>query len=73
MLGADLLAFHTQDHCNNFLDTVDRIEARVDREAFSVTIKGHTCFIRPFPISVEWPSRYQIPPEKIFGVSRPPA
>ena len=33
MLGNDLLGFHTQYHCNNFLDTVDRtLESRVDRE-----------------------------------------
>jgi hypothetical protein len=33
MLGSSILGFHTQFHCNNFLDTVDRVlEARVDRE-----------------------------------------
>lgn len=62
MLGADLIGFHTQFHCNNFLDTVDRfLEARVDREQFSVTIRGHVCYVKPFSISVEWPSRYDIP------------
>jgi trehalose 6-phosphate synthase len=61
MLGADLVGFHTQFHCNNFLDTVDRfLEARVDREQFSVTIQGHVCYIKPFSISVEWPTRYEI-------------
>ncbi|MEO5971361.1 MAG: trehalose-6-phosphate synthase [Bdellovibrionia bacterium] len=64
MLGADLIGFHTQFHCNNFLDTVDRfLEARVDREQFSVTIQGHVCYAKPFSISVEWPSRYDIPVE----------
>ena len=24
LLGNDLLSFHVQDHCNNFLETVDR-------------------------------------------------
>ena len=24
LLGADLIGFHTQAHCNNFLETVDR-------------------------------------------------
>ena len=38
MLGADLIGFHTQYHCNNFLETVERaIECRVDWEHFSVT------------------------------------
>lgn len=62
MLGADLIGFHTQFHCNNFLDTVDRfLEARVDRENFSITIQGHVCHVKPFSISVEWPPRYDIP------------
>ncbi len=38
LLGSDLLGFHVQLHCNNFLETVDRlIESRVDYEQFSVT------------------------------------
>ena len=38
LLGSDLLGFHVQLHCNNFLETVDRlIESRVDYEHFSVT------------------------------------
>ncbi|OFZ18620.1 MAG: hypothetical protein A2X94_01640 [Bdellovibrionales bacterium GWB1_55_8] len=61
MLGSDLIGFHTQYDCNNFLDTVDRfLEARVDRERFSVTIRGHTCYVKPFSISVEWPPRYDL-------------
>ena len=37
LLGADLIGFHIQSHCNNFLQTVDRVlEARVDWEHFSV-------------------------------------
>jgi trehalose 6-phosphate synthase len=33
LLGSSILGFHTQFHCNNFVDTVDRfLEARVDRE-----------------------------------------
>jgi trehalose 6-phosphate synthase len=38
MLGSSILGFHTQFHCNNFVDTVDRLlEARVDRESFTVS------------------------------------
>ncbi len=53
MLGADLIGFHIQFHCNNFLETVDRaIEARVDRERFGVVRGRHTTYVKPFPISV---------------------
>src|SRR5688572_26032445 len=54
LLGNDLLAFHTQNHCNNFLETVDRaVESRVCRERFSVRRDGRETQVRPFPISVD--------------------
>jgi trehalose 6-phosphate synthase len=54
MLGNDLLGFHTQYHCNNFLETVDRsIESRTCWERFSVSCGGQTTKVRPFPISVD--------------------
>jgi len=54
MLGSDLIGFHTQYHCNNFLDTVDRaLESRIDWTNFSVIRGGETSHVRPFPISVE--------------------
>lgn len=54
LLGNDLLAFHVQDHCNNFLETVERVlEARVDIEHFSVTRGGRTTMVRPYPISID--------------------
>ena len=54
LLGADLIGFHVQAHCNNFLSTVDRVlEARVDWEHFSVKRKNHWSSVLPFPISVE--------------------
>ena len=53
MLGADLIGFHTQYYCNNFLETVDRaLEARIDWERFAVTRSDHTTYVKPFPISV---------------------
>ncbi len=56
MLGASILGFHTQFHCNNFFDTVDRfLEARVDRETFSISYGGDTTEVRRYPISIEWP------------------
>jgi len=55
LLGNDLLGFHIQNHCNNFLDTVDKsMEAKVDYENFSVWRGGRPTFIRPFPISVDF-------------------
>ena len=54
LLGNDLLGFHVQLHCNNFLETVDRlIESRVDYEQFSVTRGAHETQVRPFPISID--------------------
>jgi len=56
LLGSSILGFHTQFHCNNFLETVDRyVESRIDREHASVTLGGHETFVRPYPISIEWP------------------
>jgi len=53
MLGADLIGFHIQAHCNNFLETVDRtLESRIDWEHFAVNRQDHLTAVRPFPISV---------------------
>ncbi len=53
LLGADLIGFHLQAHCNNFLETVDRaLESRIDWEHFAVNRTGQQTLIRPFPISV---------------------
>ncbi len=57
MLGADLLGFHTQYHCNHFLDTVDQVfESRIDWVRFTVNRQGHTTWIKPFPISIAFSS-----------------
>jgi trehalose 6-phosphate synthase len=56
LLGSSILGFHTRFHVNNFVDTVDRVlEARVDRETFSVTYGGRTTAVKRYPISIEWP------------------
>ena len=53
MLGADLIGFHVQAHCNNFLETVDyALESRIDWEHFAVSRRDHVTAVRPFPISV---------------------
>ena len=78
LLGSDLLGFHVQLHCNNFLETVDRlIESRVDYEHFSVTRGTHETKVRPFPDQhryrghlAEWAAaqrRARIPQEPRFA------
>ena len=53
LLGADLIGFHIPLHCNNFLDTVDRVlESRTDREHMTARRHGHNTAIRPYPVSV---------------------
>ncbi len=55
MLGADLIGFHIQSHCNNFLQTVDRtLESRIDWEHFAVDREDHRTVVKPFPISVDF-------------------
>ncbi len=59
LLGSSILGFHTQLHCNNFLDSVDRyLETRRDREHNAVVMQGHRTLVRPYPISLEWPVRW---------------
>ena len=56
LLGSDILGFHTRYHCINFLDTVDRfLEARVDRETFTVTYQGKVTAVKRYPISIDFP------------------
>ncbi|MEB2308528.1 MAG: trehalose-6-phosphate synthase [Candidatus Brocadiaceae bacterium] len=55
LLGNDLLGFHVQYHCNNFLDTIDRnLESKVDYNKFTVTKGGKVTHVRPFPISIDF-------------------
>jgi trehalose 6-phosphate synthase len=59
ILGSSVVGFHTQLHCNNFVEGVDRyLEARIDRERQSVVFQGREALVRPYPISIEWPSRW---------------
>ena len=54
LLGADLIGFHIQSHCTNFLQTVDRIvESRIDWDHSSVQRLDHRTTVHPFPISVD--------------------
>ena len=59
MLGSSIVGFHTQAHCNNFIDSVDRyLEARIDRERQAVVMGGRETLVRPYPISIEWPNHW---------------
>lgn len=54
MLACDLIGFHVQFHCNNFLDTANRLlESRIDTEKFSIVREGKETMVRAFPISVD--------------------
>jgi trehalose 6-phosphate synthase len=66
LLGSSILGFHTQFHCNNFVDTVDRlIEARVDREEFTVSLGGKLTAVNRYPISIAWPPESEMVAEPI--------
>ncbi len=65
MLGADLIGFHIQIHCNNFLDTVDRfLESKIDWEQFMVVRGGHATLVRPYPISVAFENQRESAPRQ---------
>ncbi len=56
LLGSSILGFHTQFHCNNFIESVDRgLEARVDRETNEVSFGGMPTAVCRYPISIDWP------------------
>lgn len=59
LLGSSILGFHTQQHCNNFMEAADHfIESRLDREDFAVIRRGQRTLVRAYPISVEWPHHH---------------
>ncbi len=57
LLNNDLLGFHIQSFCDNFLDSVEHsLKAKVDRSESTVTYRGRTTLVQPFPISVDFDS-----------------
>ena len=55
LLANDLLGFHIQYHCNNFMETVSRtLEADVDFVRNKIAYRGAKTDIHPFPISVDF-------------------
>ena len=64
LLGSSILGFHTKQHCNNFIDSVDAyMESRIDRESQAVIQGPRRTVVRPYPISIEWPVHWlsQVP------------
>jgi trehalose-phosphatase len=56
ILGSSIVGFHTQFHCQNFMDTVDRfLESQINREQSMITMCQHDTHIRSYPISIAWP------------------
>ncbi len=65
LLGADLVGFHIQAHCTNFLQTVDRtVESRIDWNHSSVQRHEHVTTVHPFPISVDLADVKPGPPQQ---------
>lgn len=55
LLGNDLLGFHIDDHCDNFISTAQRaLGSSVDYEHNLVSHRGRDTLVRPFPISVDF-------------------
>jgi trehalose 6-phosphate synthase len=58
LLGSSIIGFHTNQHCNNFLESVDSfVESRIDRERRAVVQRSRATLVRSYPISIEWPVR----------------
>jgi len=65
LLGSSIVGFQTQQHCNNFFDSVDAfVESRIDRETNAVVQGARRTLVRPYPISIEWPVHWldRVPP-----------
>ncbi|HTM45637.1 MAG TPA: trehalose-6-phosphate synthase [Polyangiaceae bacterium] len=59
LLGSSIVGFQTQQHCMNFVDSVDAfVESRLDREKSAVIQGSRRTLVRSYPISIEWPVRW---------------
>lgn len=72
-MGCDLVGFHVEDYCLNFLDCCQRgLGSRVDRRAMLAEHGGRTVRIRPLPIGIPY-SRFEMmaneAPEASIGQS----
>ncbi|WP_115865529.1 alpha,alpha-trehalose-phosphate synthase (UDP-forming) [Halorussus litoreus] len=54
LLANDLVGFHTDQYCRNFLDCVEAAtDARVDRGSRSVSYRGKRTFVQSFPLGID--------------------
>ncbi len=61
LLGNDLLGFHTDRYCRNFLDCAAMLpNTRVDRATRSIVYEGRRTFVRPFPLGIDAAKRRQL-------------
>ena len=61
ILGCDLVSFHIEDYCINFIDSCGRgLGCRVDRQAMLVEHGGRTVRVRPLPISIPYQRFHQL-------------
>ena len=59
LLGSTIVGFHIQFHCNNFIETVDRLlECRIDQEHSTISFLEKMTAVRAYPISIEWPPHW---------------
>ncbi len=56
LLGNDLLGFHVERYCRNFLDCVEDAfeDAFIDREGGRVRYKDHTTTVAAFPMGIDY-------------------
>ena len=53
ILGCDLVGFHIEDYCLNFIDCVQRgLGCRIDRKSLLAEHGGRTVRVRPLPIGI---------------------
>ncbi|WP_435159632.1 alpha,alpha-trehalose-phosphate synthase (UDP-forming) [Haladaptatus sp. DFWS20] len=61
LLANDLIGFHTDQYCQNFLDCAAMLpDARVDRATRSVVYDGRRTFVRSFPLGIDATQRRQL-------------
>jgi len=61
LLGNDLLGFHLEQYCRNFLECAERVlGAQVDTTAGTVEYAGHMTWVQPFPISIDYDAWEQL-------------
>ncbi len=54
LLANDLMGLHLRSYVDNFLRCAERLAgAQVDYDACTATLRGHTCHVGAFPISID--------------------